>query len=98
MVYSLEPFVTNVNYHLTSSTELDFLSHRSQRVKFASACFSEWGPVPVGIPQGTKLGPWLLVLMINDLDMNAQQWKYEDDTTLSEVEAKGGVKSCASHS
>ena len=36
--------------------------------------------------------------MINDLDTNAQQWKYEDDTTESEVEAKGGVKSCASHS
>ena len=56
------------------------------------------GPVPAGILQGTKLGPWLFVLMINDLDMNAQQWKYEDNTTLSEVEAKGGVKSCASHS
>ena len=30
------------------------------------------------------------VLMINDLDTNAQQWKYEDDTTLSEVVVKGG--------
>ena len=95
MVYSLERFVTNENYHLASSTELDFLSDRSQRVKFASACYSEWGPVPTGIPQGTKLDPWLSVLMVNDLDTNAQQWKYQDDTTLSEVEVKGGVKSCA---
>ena len=26
----------------------------------------------------------------NDLDTNAQQWKYVDDTTLSEVVVKGG--------
>ena len=52
---------------------IDFLSDRSQRIKFASECFSEWGPVPAGAPQGTKLGRWLFVLMINDLDTNAQQ-------------------------
>ena len=27
--------------------------------------------------------------MINNLDMNAQQWKYVDDTTVSEVVVKG---------
>ena len=70
---------------------IDFLSDRSQPMKFASECFSEWGLVPTGVPQCTKLGPWLLVLMINDLDTNAQQWKYMDDTTVSEVVAEGGV-------
>ena len=39
-----------------------------------------------------KLGPWLFVLMINDLDTNAQQWKYVDDTTVSEVVVKGRVR------
>jgi len=34
----------------------EFLSDRSQRIKFVSECFSEWGPVPAGVPQGIKLG------------------------------------------
>ena len=48
------------------------------------------GPSLRRVPQGTKLGPWLFVLMINDLDTNAQQWKYVDDTTVSEIVVKGG--------
>ena len=32
----------------------------------------------------------MFVLMINDLDTNAQQWKYVDDTMVSEAVAKGG--------
>ena len=62
---------------------------RSQRIKFTSDCFSEWGPVPASVPQGTKLGLCLFVLMINNLDTNAQQWKYVDDTTVSEVVVMG---------
>ena len=71
---------------------IDFLIDRSQRVKLSHDCFSEWGPVPSGVPRGTKLGPWLFVLMINDL-RPSQTWKYDDNTTLAEVIRKDGVTS-----
>ena len=33
----------------------DFITNRKQRVKLSHDCFSEWGDVPSGVPQGTKL-------------------------------------------
>ena len=46
---------------------------------------SEWRNVPAGVPQGTKLGPWLFILMLDDINIsNTELWKYEDDTTIAE--------------
>ena len=71
---------------------IDFLTNRFQRIKLAEGCFSKWGPVPSGVPQGTKLGLWLVVLMINDLDIKSPlMWIFVDDTTASEVIQKGNT-------
>ena len=46
---------------------IDFLTDRTQRVKLGEDCLSEWRNLPAGVPQGTKLVPWLFILMINDI-------------------------------
>ena len=54
--------------------------------KLARDCYSKWGNVPCGVPVRTKLGPWLFILMINDLKLaDFFHWKYIDDTTAPEV-------------
>ena len=64
---------------------IDFLTDRTQRVKLGEDCLSEWRNVPAGVPQGTKLGPWLFILMIDDINTsNTELWKYVDDTTIAE--------------
>ena len=68
---------------------IDFLTSRKQRVKLGHDCFLKWGVVRAGIPQGTKLGSWLFIIMINELDVPAiDLWKYVDDTTISETISK----------
>ncbi|KAL9988404.1 hypothetical protein ACROYT_G002842 [Oculina patagonica] len=80
------------NYDLPEATLfwiIDFLTDRKQRVKLGSDCFSEWEAIPAGVPQETKLGPWLFIIMVNELDIpDNKLWKYVDDTTISETVAK----------
>ena len=62
----------------------DFLSDRTQRVKLGNILSTKldiWGTVP----QGTKMGVLLFLLMIDDLRTNVPTYKYVDDTTLFHI-------------
>ena len=64
-----------------------YLSH------IINSLISDWELCRAGIPQGTKFGPILFAIMINDLavksplilTLTADHWKFVDDVTLSEV-------------
>ena len=50
------------------------------------------GQTLLHLPQGTKLGPRLFILMINGLRVPSEHtWKYVDDTTVAEIVPRGAT-------
>ena len=47
------------------------------------------GVKPTGVRQGTRIGPWLFVVMINDLQLLSDEsfhiWMFADDITVSQI-------------
>jgi hypothetical protein len=66
----------------------NFLTDRSQRTKIGSN-FSSGRTTNGGVPQGTKLGPLLFLIIVNDLNVSDDTVKFVDDTTLWEIVLKG---------
>ncbi len=65
-----------------------YLTNRSQRVKIGSVV-GEWLPLTKGTPHGSKLGPALWNLFINDLLYTLPQdsvVNFADDNTLYAIE------------
>jgi hypothetical protein len=61
-----------------------FLMDRKQRVKIGTY-FSDWLSPNGGMPQGTWLGPYVFLSLINDLSSLLQLHKFVDDCTLTEI-------------
>jgi hypothetical protein len=61
-----------------------FLTDRQQRVKIGEA-LSDWASPNGSMPQGTWLGPYVFLSLINDLESLMELHKFIDDCTLSEV-------------
>jgi len=60
------------------------MSNRQQRVKIGEIV-SEWASPNGGMPQGTWLGVYIFLTLINDLKSEINLHKFVDDCTLSET-------------
>ena len=66
-----------------------FLTNREQCVQIQSSC-SSWKRMNVGLPQGTKLGPVLFSILVNNLLKNWHgRIKFVDDTTAFKIIPRG---------
>ena len=61
-----------------------FLSNRQQRVKIGST-LSQWTTLNGGMPQGSWFGPYVFLMLIDDLQTTLETFKFVDDVTLCEV-------------
>ncbi|XP_030844181.1 uncharacterized protein LOC115925113 [Strongylocentrotus purpuratus] len=74
-----------------------FLTQRTQTTRYCGTSSSEQ-ELSCGVPQGTKLGPVIFLIMINDAaETTSKRWKYVDDVTIAEVIHKAEPSHLQSH-
>ena len=61
-----------------------YIFHQCQRVRVGSQVFY-WKTLCGSMPQGSRLGPFSFIVMIDDLRANCEVHKFVDNTTLSEL-------------
>eukprot|EP00057_Strongylocentrotus_purpuratus_P001908 XP_003723460.1 PREDICTED: RNA-directed DNA polymerase from mobile element jockey-like [Strongylocentrotus purpuratus] len=68
----------------------DFLTERTRCVRYRGVT-SEWVTLKAGVPQGTKLGLIVFLIVINNAlrDSNIAYWKYVDDVTVVDTRFAG---------
>jgi hypothetical protein len=66
-----------------------FLFQRQQRVKIGLV-FSSWATLNGGMPQGTWLGPYVFLMLINDLKTDLPTFKFVHDVTITEIISQAG--------
>ncbi len=69
-----------INYELQCLVSF-VLGGGIKRIKIRHVLLS-WFHIHDGVPQGTKLGPLLFIVMINDLSVQCDGFKYVHDTSL----------------
>ena len=85
-----EGLVFKLELNCASGSEIrrfqNYLNNRKQRVVLNGA-FSEYFITESGVPQGSILGPLLLLIYINDLERNIKSNTkfFADDTTLFSI-------------
>jgi len=93
----------NVNHNILFTKLKNYYTSHCLLKWFASYVFQRCQRVRVGswvssrktlsgsMPQGSRLGPLLFIVMIDDLRVNCEVHKFVDDTTLSELIIPSGL-------
>jgi hypothetical protein len=75
---------------LTGQTTRPELSSLVNDVAGGDVQLSSWATLYGGMPQGTWLGPYVFLMLINDLKTDLPTFKFVDDVTITEIISQAG--------